>query len=123
MLWFDMQVIVDVQEPGDFAMNNRIPLGPTIAKRIMLESRGYTVLGLPLFHWALLETQGQREQYLLSLLASAALAGGPNLLTTGAMVPPVNSSEFATSQSSAELPPVSDALLRLPSIFGSEPFS
>lgn len=75
------QVVLDVQEAEEFALNSRAPLGQTFARHIMLESRGYAVLSVPYFDWRLLQSLQQREQYLSSLIASATLT--PPRLVTG----------------------------------------
>ena len=89
----------------------------------MLESRGYTVLSLPYFHWMLLETQGQREQYISNLLASVALASAPNIVAPSASLPSIAGNFGSSRSTDAELAaPVSDSQMQLPSIYGTEPF-
>ena len=70
-----MQVIIEVDGPSHFSVNSRRPLGRTVARKLMIEGRGYIVRSIPYYEWCSLDSMEARQTYLWRLLASAVSAG------------------------------------------------
>lgn len=66
-----MQVIIEVDGPTHFSVNSRRPLGRTVARKLMIEARGYVVRSIPYYEWCALESVDQQQAYVWRLLASA----------------------------------------------------
>lgn len=70
-----MQVIIEVDGPSHFSVNSRRPLGRTVARKLMIEGRGYIVRSIPYYEWCALDSMEARQTYLWRLLASAVSLG------------------------------------------------
>ena len=70
-----LQVIIEVDGPSHFSVNSRRPLGRTVARKLMIEGRGYIVRSIPYYDWCSLDSMEARQTYLWRLLASAVSQG------------------------------------------------
>lgn len=70
-----MQVIIEVDGPSHFSVNSRRPLGRTVARKLMIEGRGYIVRSIPYYEWCSMDSMEARQTYLWRLLASAVSVG------------------------------------------------
>ncbi|CAL5220538.1 g2573 [Coccomyxa viridis] len=68
-------VIIEVDGPSHFSVNSRRPLGRTVARKLMIEGRGYIVRSIPYYEWCSLDSMEARQTYLWRLLASAVSVG------------------------------------------------
>ena len=57
--------------PTHFSVNSRRPLGRTVARKLMIEARGYIVRSIPYYEWCALDSLEQQQAYIWRLLASA----------------------------------------------------
>ena len=69
------QVVIEVDGPSHFSVNSRRPLGRTVARKLMIEGRGYIVRSIPYYEWCALDGMETRQTYLWRLLASAVSLG------------------------------------------------
>lgn len=65
------QVVIEVDGPTHFSVNSRRPLGRTVARKLMVEARGFVVRSIPYYEWCALESLEQQQAYVWRLLASA----------------------------------------------------
>lgn len=68
LLWRAVQVVIEVDGPSAFSINERLPLGSTVARKCMLENSGYLVRSIPYYQWAALQGASQQKAYLMQLL-------------------------------------------------------
>ena len=69
-----VQIVIELQEPPQYAANCHLPLGRTTARHALLEASGLVVCKVPHFEWSICTTQDQQQRYLSSLVSSCALA-------------------------------------------------
>ena len=67
--------MIEVDGPSHFSVNSRRPLGRTVARKLMIEGRGYIVRSIPYYEWCALDGMETRQTYLWRLLASAVSLG------------------------------------------------
>ena len=67
------QVVVEVDGPSAFSANQQLPLGRTVARKCMLEAKGYNVRSIPYFQWAALCSSEMQRAYLVQLLHTITL--------------------------------------------------
>jgi len=70
-------IVVEMQEPCQYAANCHLPLGRTTARHALLEASGLVVCKVPHFEWALCTTHDHQQRYLSSLVSSCAMASAP----------------------------------------------
>lgn len=63
-----VQVVIEVDGPSAFSINERLPLGRTVARKCMLENTGYLVRSIPYYQWAALQGADMQKAYLRQLL-------------------------------------------------------
>jgi hypothetical protein len=73
------QVVIEVDGPSHFSVNSRRPLGRTVARKLMIEARGYCVRSIPYYEWCGLEGLEAQQAYIWRLLASALPPAPPAL--------------------------------------------
>lgn len=57
-----------MDSPSAFSVNERLPLGRTVARKCMLENTGYLVRSIPYYQWAALQGVEMQTEYLRQLL-------------------------------------------------------
>eukprot|EP00884_Botryococcus_braunii_P015817 jgi/Botrbrau1/2919/Bobra.0036s0052.1 len=68
----DNNVIIEVDGPSQYSGNVQRPLGPVLARRSILESKGYVVRTVPYSDWKVLENIEQQKGYLRRLVGASA---------------------------------------------------
>ena len=67
------QAVVEIDGPSAFSANQRLPLGRTVARKCMLEAKGYNVRSIPSYQWAALHGPEMQRAYLCQLLHTITL--------------------------------------------------
>jgi len=72
------QAVIEVDGPSAFSANQRLPLGQTVARKCMLEAKGYNVRSIPFYQWAALGSAalgstGMQRAYIVQLLHTIVL--------------------------------------------------
>ena len=70
VLGADEFIAIEVDGPHHFTTNTLSPLGEMLARRRLLESRGWEVISVPFFKWSKQPASSQKD-YLLQVLHSA----------------------------------------------------
>ncbi len=70
--------MIEVDGPPAFSANQRLPLGRTVARKCMLEAKGYNVRSIPFYQWAALSSAAlhsadMQRAYLVQLLHTIVL--------------------------------------------------
>lgn len=76
-----VQVVIEVDGPSAFAINERLPLGRTVARKCMLENSGYLVRSIPYYQWAALQGTAHQKAYLMQLLRTVEQQSMPPTVT------------------------------------------
>jgi hypothetical protein len=64
------KLAIEADGPTHFATNTFRPLGHTLLKRRLLKQLGWKVVNIPLFEWATLSEDKEREEYLVEKIES-----------------------------------------------------
>ena len=65
--------MIEGDGPNAFSINQRLPLGRTVARKCMLENCGYFVRSIPYYQWAALQGPDMQKAYLLQLLQTCIM--------------------------------------------------
>ena len=108
-----MQVAIEIQEAAQFAANCHLQLGRSVAKRLLLEGAGYTVVEIAYFEWVASKTSEQQQRLLTELLSASQMVGfstpapGPGPRFSSLPVPVYSSAPVLGSLHSQAVPPFS----------------
>jgi hypothetical protein len=112
------QVIIEVDGPSHFSVNSRRPLGRTVARKLMIEGRGYIVRSIPYYEWCSLDSVEVRQTYLWRLLASAVA-----LSPESAQLPSLDAANLDAGQLNLPLHSPPAAQLPLPPMTADSPIA